>query len=79
MVNSPSPSGDREGDSRDRGSHRFGFGFSQQPAVVVVGPGAFGHSGAAGAPGFADPVTGIAYGCTRRRVEPAPVREPAQA
>ncbi|MCX5304024.1 MULTISPECIES: hypothetical protein [Streptomyces] len=58
-------------------SDRFGFGFSQQPAVV--GPGAFGHSGAAGAPGFADPVTGIAYGCTRRRVEPAPVREPAQA
>ncbi|MFE9477843.1 hypothetical protein ACFYNM_04480 [Streptomyces spororaveus] len=57
-------------------SDRFGLGFSQQP---VVGPGAFGHSGGVGAPGFADPVTGIAYGCTRRRVEPAPVREPAQA
>ncbi|WP_314253623.1 serine hydrolase domain-containing protein [Streptomyces kutzneri] len=42
----------------------FGLGFAQQPAV---GPGAFGHSGAAGAQGFADPVTGIAYGYTRRR------------
>ncbi|WP_367401524.1 hypothetical protein [Streptomyces xanthophaeus] len=43
---------------------RFGLGFAQQPAV---GPEAFGHSGAAGGQGFADPVTGIAYGYTRRR------------
>uniref|UniRef100_A0AAU2JSP4 Beta-lactamase family protein n=1 Tax=Streptomyces sp. NBC_00049 TaxID=2903617 RepID=A0AAU2JSP4_9ACTN len=42
----------------------FGLGFTQQPAV---GPQAFGHSGAAGALGFADPVTGVAYGYTRRR------------
>ncbi|MFI1285042.1 serine hydrolase domain-containing protein [Streptomyces sp. NPDC020858] len=42
----------------------FGLGFKQQPAV---GPRAFGHSGAAGAQGFADPVTGVAYGYTRRR------------
>ncbi|MGW7459785.1 serine hydrolase domain-containing protein [Streptomyces sp. NPDC054797] len=42
----------------------FGLGFEQQPAV---GPQAFGHSGAAGALGFADPATGIAYGYTRRR------------
>ncbi|MEV6956581.1 serine hydrolase domain-containing protein [Streptomyces sp. NPDC051183] len=42
----------------------FGLGFEQQPAV---GPQAFGHSGAAGGQGFADPVTGIAYGYTRRR------------
>ncbi|MGW0390302.1 serine hydrolase domain-containing protein [Streptomyces sp. NPDC003042] len=42
----------------------FGLGFEQQHAV---GPQAFGHSGAAGGLGFADPVTGIAYGYTRRR------------
>ncbi|MFE2365577.1 serine hydrolase domain-containing protein [Streptomyces virginiae] len=42
----------------------FGLGFEQQHAV---GPLAFGHCGAAGGQGFADPVTGIAYGYTRRR------------
>ncbi|MGW0751728.1 serine hydrolase domain-containing protein [Streptomyces sp. NPDC002587] len=42
----------------------FALGFARQPAV---GPEAFGHSGAAGAQGFADPVTGIAYAYTRRR------------
>ncbi|MCX5194684.1 beta-lactamase family protein [Streptomyces sp. NBC_00249] len=42
----------------------FGLGFETQPQV---GPEAFGHSGAAGGQGFADPVTGIAYGFTRRR------------
>ncbi|MFD9355509.1 serine hydrolase domain-containing protein [Streptomyces sp. NPDC060031] len=42
----------------------FGLGFERQPAV---GPRAFGHSGAAGGQGFADPATGIAYGYTRRR------------
>ncbi|MEU3722034.1 serine hydrolase domain-containing protein [Streptomyces sp. NPDC031705] len=42
----------------------FGLGFETQAAV---GPEAFGHCGAAGAQGFADPVTGIAYGYTRRR------------
>ncbi|MFH7593698.1 serine hydrolase domain-containing protein [Streptomyces racemochromogenes] len=42
----------------------FGLGFEKQHAV---GPEAFGHCGAAGANGFADPVTGIAYGYTRRR------------
>lgn len=42
----------------------FGLGFETQPAV---GPEAFGHCGAAGGNGFADPVTGIAYGYTRRR------------
>ncbi|WP_079070837.1 serine hydrolase domain-containing protein [Streptomyces sp. IMTB 1903] len=42
----------------------FGLGFERQPEV---GPQAFGHCGAAGAQGFADPVTGIAYGYTRRR------------
>ncbi|MEU7551166.1 serine hydrolase domain-containing protein [Streptomyces sp. NPDC044571] len=42
----------------------FGLGFEQQPAV---GPRAFGHSGAAGGLGWADPATGLAYGYTRRR------------
>jgi CubicO group peptidase (beta-lactamase class C family) len=42
----------------------FLLGFEAQP---LVGPGAFGHSGAAGGQGFADPATGIAYGYTRRR------------
>ncbi|MDJ0384162.1 serine hydrolase domain-containing protein [Streptomyces sp. G-G2] len=42
----------------------FGLGFEQQPAV---GPQAFGHCGASGGLGFADPVTGVAYGYTRRR------------
>nr|WSX50031.1 beta-lactamase family protein [Streptomyces sp. NBC_00974] len=42
----------------------FALGFEQQPAV---GPAAFGHSGAAGGQGFADPATGVAYGYTRRR------------
>ncbi|MET9695976.1 serine hydrolase domain-containing protein [Streptomyces sp. NPDC006529] len=42
----------------------FGLGFERQPQV---GPQAFGHCGASGGLGFADPVTGVAYGYTRRR------------
>ncbi|WP_329379886.1 beta-lactamase family protein [Streptomyces sp. NBC_01351] len=42
----------------------FGLGFKQLPEV---GPRAFGHSGAAGALGYADPDTKVAYGYTRRR------------
>ncbi|MEU3774848.1 serine hydrolase domain-containing protein [Streptomyces sp. NPDC032472] len=42
----------------------FGLGFERQHAV---GPRAFGHSGAAGGLGWADPATGVAYGYTRRR------------
>ncbi|MFG2622868.1 serine hydrolase domain-containing protein [Streptomyces sp. NPDC048507] len=42
----------------------FGLGFERQHAV---GPEAFGHCGASGGLGFADPVTGVAYGYTRRR------------
>ncbi|MFJ7202019.1 serine hydrolase domain-containing protein [Streptomyces sp. NPDC098789] len=42
----------------------FGLGFERQPQV---GPEAFGHCGAAGGLGFADPVTQVAYGYTRRR------------
>ncbi|WP_411105669.1 serine hydrolase domain-containing protein [Streptomyces sp. cmx-4-9] len=42
----------------------FGLGFQLLPEV---GPQAFGHSGAAGGLGWADPATGTAYGYTRRR------------
>ncbi|WP_371676881.1 serine hydrolase domain-containing protein [Streptomyces sp. NBC_01276] len=42
----------------------FGLGFERQHAV---GPEAFGHCGASGGLGFGDPVTGVAYGYTRRR------------
>ncbi len=42
----------------------FGLGFERQEAV---GDAAFGHSGAAGGLGWADPVTALAYGYTRRR------------
>lgn len=53
------------GDDRvTAGADHFGLGFERQHAV---GPRAFGHSGAAGALGWADPATGIAYGYTRRR------------
>ncbi|WP_371617665.1 serine hydrolase domain-containing protein [Streptomyces sp. NBC_00454] len=45
------------------GDH-FALGFERQPAV---GPAAFGHQGASGGLGFADPETGVAYGYTRRR------------
>ncbi|MFD0268728.1 serine hydrolase domain-containing protein [Streptomyces sp. NPDC127106] len=45
-------------------SDHFGLGFEQQPAV---GPRAFGHCGASGGLGWADPSTGIAYGYVRRR------------
>ncbi|MET8751270.1 serine hydrolase domain-containing protein [Streptomyces sp. NPDC004667] len=46
----------------------FGLGFqSYGPSFPAVGAGAFGHSGAAGSLGLADPRQGFAYGYTRRR------------
>ncbi|WP_405012830.1 serine hydrolase domain-containing protein [Kitasatospora sp. NBC_01539] len=46
----------------------FGLGFvALADTYPALGAGAFGHSGAAGALGFADPGTGLAYGYTRRR------------
>ncbi|MBB3725422.1 hypothetical protein [Nonomuraea dietziae] len=36
-------------------------------AYPELGADAFGHSGAVGAQSFADPRSGIAYACTRRR------------
>lgn len=46
----------------------FGAGFERIAArFPTVSARAFGHSGAAGSLGFADPVTGVAYGYARRR------------
>ncbi|MYU30996.1 serine hydrolase [Streptomyces sp. SID7810] len=46
----------------------FGLGFEYLPAIFpFLAPGTFGHSGATGSLGFADPANGIAYGYTRRR------------
>ncbi|MFJ5773173.1 serine hydrolase domain-containing protein [Streptomyces sp. NPDC093094] len=52
-----------------RTHNAFGVGF-QAPAVTrypFLGAGTFGHSGAGGSQGFADPRSGLAYGYTRRR------------
>jgi CubicO group peptidase (beta-lactamase class C family) len=51
-------------------THRaFGLGFQATAAAwyPFLGAGAFGHGGAGGSQGFADPRSGLAYGYTRRR------------
>ncbi|WEB38271.1 beta-lactamase family protein [Streptomyces yunnanensis] len=46
----------------------FGLGFEALDGrYPFLGPNAFGHSGATGSLGFADPDSGVAYGYTRRR------------
>ncbi|MEV6176235.1 serine hydrolase domain-containing protein [Streptomyces sp. NPDC052015] len=52
-----------------QGHRAFGLGFQATAAMAYpfLGAGAFGHSGAAGSQGFADPRSGLAYGYTRRR------------
>ncbi|MFJ8441118.1 serine hydrolase domain-containing protein [Kitasatospora griseola] len=46
----------------------FGLGFEELTALFrPLGPDAFGHSGATGSLGFADPGSGMAYAYTRRR------------
>ncbi|MFI9785337.1 serine hydrolase domain-containing protein [Kitasatospora sp. NPDC051984] len=46
----------------------FGLGFEELTALFrPLGPEAFGHSGATGSLGFADPGAGLAYAYTRRR------------
>ncbi|MET7615531.1 serine hydrolase domain-containing protein [Streptomyces sp. NPDC005408] len=46
----------------------FGLGFEAMGVrYPFLAPDAFGHSGAAGGMGFADPTTGVAYGYVRRR------------
>lgn len=53
--------------------HSFGLGFEIQGLrYPFLGPDAFGHSGAAGGQGFADPRSGIAYGYVRRRMHYPP-------
>ena len=49
----------------------FAVGFEAQGVrYPVLGPDAFGHSGAVGAQSFADPGSGVAYSYTRRRFQP---------
>ncbi len=52
-----------------RAHKAFGVGFQATAEVwyPFLGAGAFGHSGAGGSQGFADPRSGLAYGYTRRR------------
>jgi CubicO group peptidase (beta-lactamase class C family) len=46
----------------------FGLGFETvRQKYPYLGAGAFGHGGAAGAMGWADPASGVAYGYVRRR------------
>jgi CubicO group peptidase (beta-lactamase class C family) len=48
---------------------QFGLGFEAMTNLYpLLGPAAFGHSGAAGSLGFADPRSGVAYGYARDRL-----------
>ncbi|MET8243833.1 hypothetical protein ABZV31_04985 [Streptomyces sp. NPDC005202] len=48
--------------------NHFGLGFEYlAEQYPFLGQNAFGHSGAAGSLGFADPASGVAYAYTRRR------------
>lgn len=48
--------------------NHFARGFEHTPSLFpFLGAGTFGHSGATGSLGFADPENGIAYAYTRRR------------
>ncbi|MEU2924471.1 serine hydrolase domain-containing protein [Streptomyces sp. NPDC007251] len=50
------------------GEDHFARGFEHTPALYpFLDAGTFGHSGATGSLGFADPANGIAYAYTRRR------------
>ncbi|MFF5005090.1 serine hydrolase domain-containing protein [Streptomyces phaeochromogenes] len=52
-----------------RAHKSYGLGFQATADMwhPFLGAGAFGHSGAGGSQGFADPRSGLAYGYTRRR------------
>ena len=55
---------------------QFGVGFEAMTIPYpFLGPGAFGHFGAAGSVGFADPGSGLAYGYVRDRF-PRPETDP---
>lgn len=48
----------------------FGLGFTLQPMLAPgAGPGAFGHPGAGGSLGFADPERGLAFGYVTTRMK----------
>ncbi|MGW6012767.1 serine hydrolase domain-containing protein [Streptomyces sp. NPDC055210] len=53
-----------------RAHKSYGLGFQATADMwhPFLGAGAFGHSGAGGSQGFADPRSGLAYGYTRRRI-----------
>ncbi|MEV5489958.1 serine hydrolase domain-containing protein [Streptomyces bobili] len=53
--------------ARAHKSYGLGFQATADTWYPTLGVGAFGHSGAAGSQGFADPRSGVAYGYTRRR------------
>ena len=49
---------------------RFGLGFSLPPMLSpAAGPGAFGHPGAGGSLGFADPDAGVAFGYVMNQMQ----------
>lgn len=72
-----------ESDGTDRvigAPMRYGLGFSLHPTLNVhAGPAAFGHSGAGGSLGFADPQHGIGFGYVMNQMKLglSPDRRPA--
>ena len=57
---------------------RFGLGFILPPGLGSTGPRAFGHPGAGGSLGFADPDVGLGFGYVMNRMELGP-SAPARA
>jgi CubicO group peptidase (beta-lactamase class C family) len=56
---------------------RFGLGFSLPPMLASgCGPGAFGHPGAGGSLGFADPEAALAFGYVMNRMRLAAELDP---
>ncbi|MFE9094127.1 serine hydrolase domain-containing protein [Streptomyces sp. NPDC007264] len=53
--------------ARTHKSFALGFQATSETWYPFLGAGAFGHGGASGSQGFADPRSGLAYGYTRRR------------
>jgi CubicO group peptidase (beta-lactamase class C family) len=48
----------------------FGLGFMTfGPITTMAGPGSFGHAGAGGSLGFAQPSSGIAFGYVMNKME----------
>jgi len=51
---------------------RFGLGFILPPGLGSTGPRAFGHAGAGGSLGFADPDHNLGFGYAMNRMELGP-------